>query len=178
MRSTSGPDAFQEKPLIDSYGCHNQSSMERTLAPSRRPGICRAYSELVSHTMTITLHRAVVWAVVWATAALVFLQVNAESHTISFANDFLQTGSCGDVGENCTVVEATLRNGNSVAYITLSPPYAFSTRTGFGWYNGCEGSGADCTSEDRPEVYRGSSNTGSQVECSADNMDLAVVFCD
>ncbi|EED80910.1 hypothetical protein POSPLDRAFT_95888 [Postia placenta Mad-698-R] len=94
--------------------------------------------------------------------ALAFVQVNAESHTVTFNNrcgygtpylrasngavlstggsytsngalvgaiavpqctySYLQTGSCGNNGEECTLIETTLRNGYSSTDISLIPP--------------------------------------------------------
>ncbi|KAF9820826.1 hypothetical protein IEO21_01053 [Rhodonia placenta] len=85
-------------------------------------------------------------------------------------------GSCGDSGEGCTVVNATLTNTGSSVSLELTPPYAFSVTTGFGFYNGCDG-GFDCTSVECTEPY-GVSPGPISVECSAPNVDLAITFCD
>lgn len=73
----------------------------------------------------------------------------------------LLLGGCGNNGEGCTLVEATLKNGGSAADISLISPYAFSlarvflglmtfsshefsVTSGFGFYGGCDGAGTDC----------------------------------
>ncbi|TDL18830.1 glycopeptide [Rickenella mellea] len=93
---------------------------------------------------------------------------------------YLQTGSCGFNGENCTTVEITLKNSNSPGDasstdINKVPPHAFSVTTGFGYFNGCDGAGADCTSAFclPPLTPGGPTN----VECQTNNVNLAVVFC-
>ncbi|KAG5352145.1 hypothetical protein C0989_003562 [Termitomyces sp. Mn162] len=64
---------------------------------------------------------------------------------------YLQTGACGFNGESCTLVETTLVNPNpskpgsgSSTDISLIPPHAFSVASGFSYFNGCNGAGADC----------------------------------
>ncbi|PCH42986.1 hypothetical protein WOLCODRAFT_164149 [Wolfiporia cocos MD-104 SS10] len=142
--------------------------------------------------MTITL----------VAVAAAIINVKAETHTVHFFNNcnfgtpylrnetgdvlstgqdytingplvgaiaYLQTGNCGDNGENCTLLQTTLLNGASVTDISLIPPHAFSVPTGFGYYNGCDDEGGDCTSPDDCDV---------QVSCQADNVDLAITFCD
>ncbi|KZO97733.1 hypothetical protein CALVIDRAFT_58824 [Calocera viscosa TUFC12733] len=64
---------------------------------------------------------------------------------------YLQTGGCGFNGEGCTMVELSLYNPDtnngmiSSADVTLIPPHAFSVTSGFGYYNGCDGVGNDCS---------------------------------
>ncbi|KAJ6559435.1 glycopeptide [Mycena vulgaris] len=82
---------------------------------------------------------------------------------------YLQTGGCGFNGEGCTIVETTLRNGFSSTDISLIPPHAFSVTTGFGYYNGCDGAGADS--------FEDPSQTWKQVGCPAANVNLAITFC-
>ncbi|KAF7318531.1 hypothetical protein HMN09_00363100 [Mycena chlorophos] len=102
---------------------------------------------------------------------------------ISAAIAYLQTGSCGFNGEDCTLLEVTLQNptspgsGSSVD-LSLIPPHAFSVTSGFGYYNGCEGAGADCSSADCPTAFHSSGDTTVQVACQDDNVDLAITFCD
>ncbi|PIL32309.1 hypothetical protein GSI_05555 [Ganoderma sinense ZZ0214-1] len=85
---------------------------------------------------------------------------------------YLQTGHCGFNGENCTLIETTLINGGSGSNtdISLISPHKFSVTSGFGYYNGCDGAGADCTDQECPEQYH-------PVPCSADNVNLAITFC-
>ncbi|EPT01254.1 hypothetical protein FOMPIDRAFT_1161879 [Fomitopsis schrenkii] len=90
---------------------------------------------------------------------------------------YLQTGGCGQNGEDCTLVEATLENGGSAADISLIPPHEFSVTSGFGYYDGCDGVGTDCTSASCPMAYRQSGDNWAIVGCGADNVDLAITFC-
>ncbi|KAH9830058.1 glycopeptide [Rhodofomes roseus] len=146
------------------------------------------------------------------TAAIAFVRVHAETHTVSFVNkcvdgtpwlwgpngalytstgasitfdgeapgliSYLQTGSCGNNGEGCTLIEASLINGASSADISLIPPHEFSVTSGFGYYGGCEPAGADCTYAQCPDAFHTSGMTGVQVDCIADNVDLSITFCD
>ncbi|KAJ3724282.1 hypothetical protein DFJ43DRAFT_1198100 [Lentinula guzmanii] len=91
--------------------------------------------------------------------------------------------SCGANGEGCTMIETTLVNpttsgSGSSTDITLISPHSFSVTTGFGYYNGCDGAGADCTSSSCSTAFRVDSDSGVQVACQADNVDLAITFCD
>ncbi|PCH36252.1 hypothetical protein WOLCODRAFT_156965 [Wolfiporia cocos MD-104 SS10] len=90
---------------------------------------------------------------------------------------FLQTGVCGPNGEKCLIVETTLSNGNSSTDLSLIPPHAFQVATGFNYYNGCNGAGHDCTSANCTDAFHQSNDTGVQVGCSADNVDLSIYFC-
>ncbi|KAI0928209.1 hypothetical protein AcW1_005524 [Taiwanofungus camphoratus] len=150
-------------------------------------------------------------AVAFVAAAMAFVSVNAESHTVSFTNKcgrgtpilkgqdgstlstggswtsngaaegliaYLQTGNCGANGEDCTLIEATLSNGYSSADISLIPPHEFSVTSGFGYYNGCDGKGADCNNANCPDAFHNPNQTWVQVGCSVDNVDLAITFCD
>ncbi|KAJ3775277.1 glycopeptide [Lentinula raphanica] len=90
---------------------------------------------------------------------------------------------CGDNGEGCTTVETTLVNpttagSGSSTDITLISPHSFSVTTGFGYYNGCDGSGADCTSASCSTAFHSDGDTGVQVACQTDNVNLAITFCD
>ncbi|KAF7378510.1 Glycopeptide [Mycena sanguinolenta] len=91
---------------------------------------------------------------------------------------YLQTGACGFNGEGCTLLETTLTNGFSSTDLSLIPPHAFSVTTGFGYYNGCDGAGADCQEANCPEAFESSDQTWKQVGCPAANVDLAITFCD
>ncbi|KAM5544739.1 hypothetical protein V8D89_001637 [Ganoderma adspersum] len=102
-----------------------------------------------------------------------------------YAVAYLQTGSCGLNGENCTTVDISLANtnpsdpgsGSSVA-IDLDPPHAFSAATGFEYYNGCDGAGEDCTN--RQCQFFGAPPPGrtTPVLCQADNVNIEITFCD
>ncbi|VDB95500.1 unnamed protein product [Peniophora sp. CBMAI 1063] len=91
---------------------------------------------------------------------------------------YLQTGPCGLNGENCIIVETSLVNGASSTDLSLIPPHAFQITTGFGYYNGCNGAGADCTFNGCYPAFYDPSQTYKQVGCSANNVDLAITFCD
>ncbi|KAJ3831460.1 glycopeptide [Lentinula raphanica] len=131
-------------------------------------------------------------------ALIVFVVgVQAETHTVVFVNRCgrgtprlkrngvtLSTGGpytsngCGADGEGCTMVETTLVNpttpgSGSSTDITLIPPHEFSVTTGFGYYNGCDGTNPSC-----PLAFRKPSDTFAQVACQADNVNLAITFCD
>ncbi|KAJ7762945.1 hypothetical protein B0H16DRAFT_502691 [Mycena metata] len=146
--------------------------------------------------------------------AVAVASVQAESHTVTFANNcghgtpqliqgtkvlssggaytspgplngaiaYLQTGNCGFNGEGCTMVEVTLVNptspgaGSSVD-LTLIPPHAFSVTTGFGYYNGCNNSGADCTGPNCSTAFKVSSDNQVQVQCEVNDVDLVITFC-
>ncbi|KAH7912368.1 glycopeptide [Hygrophoropsis aurantiaca] len=95
---------------------------------------------------------------------------------------YLQTGACGLNGENCTTVEITLVNptttgSGSSTDVTLNPPHEFSVPTGFGYYNGCDGSGFDCTYADCSGAFVDPTD-GVVVSCQVDNVDLTITFCD
>ncbi|KAI0321558.1 glycopeptide [Amylostereum chailletii] len=96
---------------------------------------------------------------------------------------YLQTGNCGANGENCLLLETTLVNptapgSGSSTDLSLIPPHAFSVTTGFGYYNGCDGAGADCTNANCPTAFRSPGDTFVQVACQANNVNLAITFCD
>ncbi|KAJ3993582.1 hypothetical protein F5050DRAFT_1577294, partial [Lentinula boryana] len=90
---------------------------------------------------------------------------------------------CGTDGEGCTMVETTLINpttpgSGSSTDITLIPPHSFSVTTGFGYFNGCNGAGADCTNANCPTAFHQPDDTHVQVACQANNVDLVITFCD
>ncbi|EGO03623.1 hypothetical protein SERLA73DRAFT_83713 [Serpula lacrymans var. lacrymans S7.3] len=95
---------------------------------------------------------------------------------------YLQTGNCGFNGDSCTMVETTLVNPTSAGSgsstdITLIAPHSFSVTTGFGYYNGCDGAGSDCTSASCTTAFHDPSQTYVQVACQVDNVDLSITFC-
>ncbi|KZV76448.1 hypothetical protein PENSPDRAFT_747636 [Peniophora sp. CONT] len=92
---------------------------------------------------------------------------------------YLQTGGCGLNGENCLTVETSLINGagRSSTDLTLIPPHAFQITTGFGYFSGCDGAGADCTGPNCNTAFHVPSDTFVQVGCSADNVNLVITFC-
>ncbi|KAF8185480.1 hypothetical protein K438DRAFT_1597204, partial [Mycena galopus ATCC 62051] len=87
---------------------------------------------------------------------------------------YLQTGACGFNGEGCTLIETTLSNGFSSTDISLIPPHTFSVASGFEYYDGCDGAGADCTSSGCSQVMTDPSQTYKQVGCAAANVNLMV----
>ncbi|KIP10569.1 hypothetical protein PHLGIDRAFT_219719 [Phlebiopsis gigantea 11061_1 CR5-6] len=95
---------------------------------------------------------------------------------------FLQTGSCGYNGEGCTVIKLNLENPTTLgtgssAEISISPPHAFSVPSGFGFTNGCEGIGGDCTTANCP---LGTLPGGpvSPIACQSNDADIVILFCD
>jgi len=48
----------------------------------------------------------------------------------------------------------------------------------FGFYDGCDGAGTDCTNANCPKAYRHPDDNFAVVGCSADNVDIAITFCD
>ncbi|KAI4525162.1 hypothetical protein K523DRAFT_314053 [Schizophyllum commune Tattone D] len=111
-----------------------------------------------------------------------FQQISSGDHTFngpaSAVIAFLQTGNCGANGENCSMVEFTLVNGGvSSTDVTLIPPHTFSVPTGFGYYNGCDGVGNDCTSANCAGAFHKTDDYGAQRQCTADNVNLAITFC-
>ncbi|KAH7903687.1 glycopeptide [Hygrophoropsis aurantiaca] len=95
---------------------------------------------------------------------------------------YLQTGACGLNGENCTVVETTLANpttsgSGSATDISFVTPHEFSSVVGFAYYNGCDGEGSGCDGPTCSGAFTNSTN-GTVVTCEADNVDLAITFCD
>jgi len=98
---------------------------------------------------------------------------------------YLQTGSCGLNGEGCTLIETTLVNpttsgSGSSTDISLIPPHTFSVTSGFGYFGAaaCDGLGADCTNANCNTAFHMPNDTQVQVACQADNVDLAITFCD
>ncbi|PIL32328.1 hypothetical protein GSI_05574 [Ganoderma sinense ZZ0214-1] len=98
---------------------------------------------------------------------------------------YLQTGSCSLNGENCTTVDISLANanpsdpgsGSSVA-IDLFPPHSYSAPTGFGYYNGCDGTGEDCTNPNCGLPGVPPSGGPTPIVCTTDNVNIAITFCD
>ncbi|KAJ7290608.1 glycopeptide [Mycena rebaudengoi] len=95
---------------------------------------------------------------------------------------YLQTGkSCLMFmrfnGEGCTLVETTLRNGFSSTDLSLIPPHSFSVISGFGYFHGCDGAGADCTGPNCPTAFMNPDETFKQVGCPAADVNLAITFC-
>ncbi|KAG8734785.1 hypothetical protein FRC10_011439 [Ceratobasidium sp. 414] len=139
-----------------------------------------------------------------AIAAISTLSAAAESHTPKLVQNgkvlsnggsythngplvaaiaYLDTG-CQLNGESCATVETTLKNptspgSGSSTDVTLIPPHKFNVKTGFSYYNGCDGKGNTCASAQccpdhafcKPDDYQ------AQRQCQADNVDLEITFC-
>ncbi|KAF7292100.1 Glycopeptide [Mycena indigotica] len=95
---------------------------------------------------------------------------------------YLQTGNCLFNGERCTTVETTLVNptspgSGSSTDISLIPPHSFSVTTGFGYYRGCDGAGANCNGPNCPTAFRVPSDTHVQVACQSNDVNLVITFC-
>ncbi|KAI0073021.1 hypothetical protein K474DRAFT_1667119 [Panus rudis PR-1116 ss-1] len=96
---------------------------------------------------------------------------------------YVQVSNCGNNGEGCTLIETTLRNppspgAGSSTDISLIPPHAFSVTSGFGYFNGCDGAGADCTNANCPTAFHNPDDTFVQVACQSNDVNLAITFCD
>ncbi|KAF8877001.1 glycopeptide [Mucidula mucida] len=95
---------------------------------------------------------------------------------------YLQTGNCGFNGDRCTLVETTLKNptspgAGSSTDISLIAPHTFSVTSGFGYYNGCDGAGADCNNVNCATAFHTPTDTWVQVACQTNDVDLAITFC-
>ncbi|KAF9004826.1 hypothetical protein BDZ89DRAFT_1145507 [Hymenopellis radicata] len=95
---------------------------------------------------------------------------------------YLQTGGCGFNGDSCTLVETTLVNPTSAGAgsstdISLIAPHTFSVTSGFGYYNGCDGTGADCDNANCATAFHTSTDNWVQVACQTNDVDLAITFC-
>jgi len=101
---------------------------------------------------------------------------------LSSAIAYLQTGNCLFNGENCAIVEMTLGNptcpgcGSSVD-ISLIAPHALNVPTSFSFYNGCDGTGATCSTPDCKTAFFQPNDNQVQVACQTDNVDLLITFC-
>ncbi|PFH47378.1 hypothetical protein AMATHDRAFT_6819 [Amanita thiersii Skay4041] len=96
---------------------------------------------------------------------------------------YLQTGSCGFNGDGCTIVETTLVNptapgSGSSSDISLIPPLKFSVPSGFSYFNGCDGQGADCKDANCPTAFRKPDDTHVQVACQKNDVNLKITFCE
>ncbi|KAF7330596.1 Glycopeptide [Mycena sanguinolenta] len=85
---------------------------------------------------------------------------------------YLQTGNCGFNGDNCIIVETTLKNpdptkpgSGSSTDLSLIPPHAFQITTGFRPVLTC------------PTAFFTPNDTWVQVPCQADNANLVITFC-
>ncbi|KAJ7045499.1 hypothetical protein C8F04DRAFT_1248912 [Mycena alexandri] len=104
------------------------------------------------------------------------------SGELAAAIAYLQTGSCGFNGENCTLLELTMTNpvavgGGSSADISLIDPHTFSVAASIDFYDGCDGVGTTCDSAGCNTAFRQPDDTWVQVACQADNANLLITFC-
>ena len=88
---------------------------------------------------------------------------------------YLQTGTCGLNGNNCTLIDTTLENVSpgvtgSVTSINTNGSSWFNVPVSYSYYNGCDGTGAKCSSLIIGCLF-------TQKTCTADDVNLGVVFC-
>ncbi|THU80002.1 hypothetical protein K435DRAFT_823784 [Dendrothele bispora CBS 962.96] len=96
---------------------------------------------------------------------------------IAYVKTVHSLGGCGFDGGGCTLIETTLVNPTSAGSgsstdISLIPPHSFSVTSGFGYFNGCDGAGADCTNPDCPTAFHVSTDTNVQVACQTNDVSL------
>ncbi|KAJ7122431.1 hypothetical protein C8R44DRAFT_786160 [Mycena epipterygia] len=111
---------------------------------------------------------------------------NGEPHTVQGpfpdARAYLQQGKkCGFNGDQCTVVEITLKDPNgkgdgSSVDLSLIPPLAYSVKTGFKYTSGCS-SGAVCGDANCNTAFHKSDDTFTQVSCQAADTSIEITFC-
>ncbi|KIY68508.1 hypothetical protein CYLTODRAFT_374258 [Cylindrobasidium torrendii FP15055 ss-10] len=108
---------------------------------------------------------------------------NGPSYTangpFSAAIAYLDTG-CGFQGDNCAIVELTLINGGvSSVDVSLIPNHAFNVKTGFTYFNGCDGTGATCASADCPttDAFHVTDDYEAQRQCTSDDVGVTITFC-
>ncbi|KAF9465154.1 glycopeptide [Collybia nuda] len=95
---------------------------------------------------------------------------------------YLQKGSCGLNGEGCTLIETTLTNPTSAGSgsstdISLIAPHTFSVTSGFNYFNGCDGAGHTCDNASCNTAFHNPGDTGVQVACQTNDVNLAITFC-
>ncbi|KAF5362667.1 hypothetical protein D9758_009630 [Tetrapyrgos nigripes] len=98
---------------------------------------------------------------------------------------YLQTGNCGLNGENCLIVETTLKNptpgqpgSGSSTDLSLIPPHAYNdVPIKFGYRNGCGGAGKGCGRPGCDDAFHTPNETNKQVACQTNNVDLHIIFC-
>ena len=95
--------------------------------------------------------------------------------TLTVPIHFGLTGNCGFNGENCLLVETTLVNPTcagcgSSTDLSLIAPHAFSVTTGFGYYNGCDGAGANCDNANCNTAFHKTDDYQVQVQCTASDV--------
>ncbi|KDR69861.1 hypothetical protein GALMADRAFT_1351979 [Galerina marginata CBS 339.88] len=98
--------------------------------------------------------------------AATIVGVSAETHTVHFDNrcgrgtpTLIQGGNVLSTGGDFTI------NGPLFGAIA----HSFSVTSGFGYFNGCDGSGADCTNGGCPMAFRNPNDNFAQVACQSNN---------
>ncbi|KAK1225446.1 hypothetical protein PQX77_011616 [Marasmius sp. AFHP31] len=96
---------------------------------------------------------------------------------------YLHTGECGLNGENCTLVEMTLKNptsdqpgSGSSADISLIPPYKFNVPVSFHFTNGCS-NGVICPNANCPGAFHRPDDNQLVTICQANDAGLVITFC-
>ncbi|PPR02674.1 hypothetical protein CVT26_009790 [Gymnopilus dilepis] len=95
-------------------------------------------------------------------AALV-MSTSAERHTVHFVN------KCGYGTPMLIQGPRVLSTGQDY---TINGPLTGA----IGYYNGCDGHGADCTNANCP-AFRKPDDTWVQVACQTNDVNLAITFC-
>ncbi|KAK0196803.1 hypothetical protein F5146DRAFT_994657 [Armillaria mellea] len=99
------------------------------------------------------------------------------------ARAWLQNGSCGGGGTDCTIIEITLRNpqsegaGSSADISLIEPGNKFTNAAGFVYFNGCDGQGKYCNNPDCSEAFHNPWDYGAQVQCEINDVGIEVFFC-
>lgn len=106
-----------------------------------------------------------------------------QGEDIEDASAFLDTGTCGILGGNCTVVTFSLTESwGSTAYINLISPNSFSEAVSLSFYDACSGIGVDCLDPYCPDAVTASGDTEDIAHCSnTDDPDslagLLITWC-
>ncbi|KAL1731149.1 hypothetical protein EV714DRAFT_209427 [Schizophyllum commune] len=95
---------------------------------------------------------------------------------------YLQTGPCGLNGDNCPIVETTLRDppspgAGSSTDISLIAPHKYTRAVHFEYYNGCNGQGKTCASANCHDAFHTPTDYWAQVQCQVNGVDLHITFC-
>ncbi|KZP26462.1 hypothetical protein FIBSPDRAFT_887252 [Athelia psychrophila] len=91
---------------------------------------------------------------------------------------FLQTGQCGNNGENCVIVEGTLNDGYSSVDISLISPHEINVPTGFSYTDGA--GGKYCASGNCPcnsAAFCQPTDYGALVNTADPNASITVTYC-
>ncbi|KAH9830057.1 uncharacterized protein C8Q71DRAFT_911618 [Rhodofomes roseus] len=121
-----------------------------------------------THTVTFTNNCGYGTPELWSQSGQLLSSGGAAYTTNGPAYDliaYLQDGTCGQNGANCTVVDVTLANGDSSAEIFFVARETEDPCVSFSFYNGCDGIGETCPTTSSPKT------------CAADNVDIEITFC-